>query len=64
MKTTYTRNLMAAALIGALAVVAADAQTAESPYKFERGYPAADTAKRAYDAADLRRAIEASRPRP
>ena len=31
----------------------------DSPYKFERGFPAAGTAENAYDAADLRRAIEA-----
>jgi hypothetical protein len=30
-----------------------------SPYEFERGYPVAGTAERAYDAADLRRAVEA-----
>jgi hypothetical protein len=30
-----------------------------SPYKFEHGFPAAGTAERAYDADDLRRAIEA-----
>jgi len=31
----------------------------DSPYIFERGFPAAGTAERAYAAADLRRAIEA-----
>jgi len=30
----------------------------KSPYKFEGGYPAAGTSKLAYDASDLRRAIE------
>ena len=30
-----------------------------SPYKFEGGYPAAGTAERAFDASDLRRAVEA-----
>ncbi|MGO8749466.1 MAG: DUF1254 domain-containing protein [Thermoguttaceae bacterium] len=35
------------------------AQTAKSPLKFERGFPAAGTAEQAYAAADLRRAIEA-----
>jgi hypothetical protein len=44
---------------GALASTLARAQPADSPYKFERGYPAAGTAERGYDAADLRRAIEA-----
>jgi hypothetical protein len=38
-------------------VVAAEA--ADSAYKFERGFPADDTAEKAYDASDLRRAIEA-----
>ena len=32
---------------------------ADSPYSFERGFPVADTAERAYDASDFRRAIEA-----
>ena len=32
---------------------------AKSTLKFERGFPAAGTAEKAYDAADLRRAIEA-----
>jgi hypothetical protein len=34
-------------------------QQAESPYTFEGGFPVADTAERAYDASDVRRAIEA-----
>lgn len=33
--------------------------SADSPYKFERGYPAAGTAERAYNDTDLGRAIEA-----
>lgn len=37
----------------------AHAQTAETPLQFERGYPTAVTAEKAYDATDLRRAIEA-----
>ena len=49
----------AAALICALAASSAHAQAAASRYKFERGFPAAGTAEKAYDAADLRRAIEA-----
>ena len=40
-------------------VTAAYAQVADSPYKFERGFPAAGTAEKACDASDLRRAIEA-----
>jgi len=59
MKTTRRLNLLAAALVGALASTAAHAQAAESLYMFERGYPAAGTAERAYNASDLRRAIEA-----
>jgi hypothetical protein len=54
-----TRKILAAAFVYALAATAAHAQTAETPYKFERGYPAADSVKRAFDASDLRRAIEA-----
>ena len=30
-------------------------------YEFERGFPTADTAKKAYDEADLNRAVEAYR---
>ncbi len=48
-----------AALACVLSLTAARAQVAESPYQFERGFPAAGTAEKAYDAADLRRAIEA-----
>jgi hypothetical protein len=47
------------ALIYALAPTVANAQTAESPYKFERGYPTTKTIQKAYDDADLRRATEA-----
>ena len=47
------------ALICALAPTVANSQAAESPYIFERGYPTAKTIQKAYDAADLRRAIEA-----
>jgi hypothetical protein len=47
------------ALVGGLAETTAQAQTAESPLQFERGYPSAITAEKAHDAADLRRAIEA-----
>ncbi len=48
-----------AVLVCALAVTIAQAQTAERPLQFERGYPTADTAEKAHYAADLRRAIEA-----
>jgi len=34
---------------------------AESTYKFERGYPTAETVKQAYDDGDLNRAIQAYR---
>ena len=36
-------------------------ETSQSPYKFERGYPAAGTAERVHDASDMRRAIEVGR---
>ncbi len=48
-----------AALVCALAVTIAHAQTAEKPLQFERGYPIAGTAESSYDASDMRRAIEA-----
>ncbi|HEY7212009.1 MAG TPA: DUF1254 domain-containing protein [Bryobacteraceae bacterium] len=35
--------------------------TAVTEYTFERGYPASDTAQKAYDEADLNRAVEAYR---
>lgn len=59
MKCTFDQRAIAAALACALAMTAACAQAAEPPYRFERGFPAAGTAARAYDASDLRRAIEA-----
>ena len=43
----------------ALALTTAYAQTASAQYAFERGFPAAGTADKAYDASDFRRAIEA-----
>jgi hypothetical protein len=61
MKATNKQNLLAAALVGALACTTAQAQTAESTYKFERGYPTAETVKQAYDDGDLNRAIQAYR---
>ncbi len=51
--------LFAVMISTALAVTTTHAQSAESPLQFERGFPAAGTAEKAYDAADLRRAIEA-----
>lgn len=59
MKCTFDQRAIAAALACALAMTAACAQTADPPYRFERGFPAAGTAARAYDASDLRRAVEA-----
>jgi len=52
-------NVLVVSLAVLACVTAAYAQVADSPYKFERGFPAAGTAEKAYDAADLRRAIEA-----
>ena len=54
-------NLLAVALtalVCALAVTTAHAQSAASPLQFERGFPTAGTAEKANDASDLRRAIE------
>jgi hypothetical protein len=59
MRITRVEILLASLVVCALAATSAQAQTAEANYKFERGFPVADTAKRAYDASDLRRAIEA-----
>src|SRR5262245_14712811 len=42
-------------------VQAQDKPTARTSYKFDRGFPTADTIKRAYDDADLNRAIQAYR---
>ena len=51
--------ILAVALVGALGLTTIHANAQESPYKFERGYPVAGTAEKAYDATDLHRAIEA-----
>jgi hypothetical protein len=59
MKTTRRQTLIGAVLAFAGASTAVHAQSAKSPYKFERGFPTSGTAKSAYDASDLRRAIEA-----
>jgi hypothetical protein len=56
-----TKPILAAALVCALVSTTVHAQTAESPYKFERGYPTAATVQKAYDDADLNRAIQAYR---
>lgn len=57
------RSLMpllgAGAAYVSLGVSTAYAQHRDPPYKFERGFPAVGTAEKAYDASDLRRAIEA-----
>src|SRR5262245_29341332 len=45
----------------ALAVQAQDKPTAATSYKFDRGFPTADTIQRAYDDADLNRAIQGYR---
>jgi hypothetical protein len=58
-KSSISLAASLAALVCALAVSTAHAQTAESPLQFERGFPVAGTAEKVYDASDLRRAIEA-----
>ena len=45
----------------ASAQAAADIATSSGPYSFERGFPTQDTVTRAYDDADLNRAIQAYR---
>jgi len=59
MKTTGRKSVAAAALVCALAATSAQSQTAQSPYRFELGYPVAGTVDRVHDASALRRAIEA-----
>ena len=49
------RTLIASLLV----VFATTSVNAETPLQFERGFPTAITAEKAYDATDLRRAIEA-----
>ncbi len=58
-KSSISLAVSLVALVCALAVTTAHAQTAESPLQFERGYPTAVTAEKAHYAIDLRRAIEA-----
>lgn len=53
------KALLAAALIAPLCVKAGLLHAAATEYKFKGGYPTAETAKKAYDDADLSRAIEA-----
>jgi len=55
MRTVYKLSLAAVALICSTAF----AQQAAALYTFKQGFPAAGTTQSAYDAADLRRAIEA-----
>jgi hypothetical protein len=61
MKTTHTKNLLAAALVGALLAPFshAQAQTADPAYKFEAGYPTHETSQRLYDEMDYQRAVQA-----
>ncbi len=58
-KSSISLAVSLTALVCALAVTTAHAQSAESPLQFERGFPVAGTAESSYDASDLRRAIEA-----
>ncbi len=58
-KSSISLFVSLAVLVCALPVTTIQAQTAESTLQFERGYPVAGTAQEAYDASDLRRAIEA-----
>src|SRR5262245_31751518 len=69
-RTTLTAGaLLVGALLGWLAasgrlapdVHAQDKQTAGTTYKFEGGFPTNDTIQRAYNDADLNRAIQAYR---
>lgn len=61
MNTTRRQNFIAVALLGALTFTNAHAQSPESSYKFERGYPTPDVVQAAYDDADLNRAVQAYR---
>lgn len=58
-KSSISLAVSLTALVCVLAVATTQAQTAESPLQFERGYPIAGTAESSYDASDMRRAIEA-----
>jgi hypothetical protein len=58
-KSSVVLGVSLAALFCSLVVTVAFSQATDSLYEFERGFPAAGTTERAYDAADLRRAIEA-----
>jgi hypothetical protein len=70
MKNTRTRDLIVAALVGALGVSIVNAQESfldgnislaseTKEYTFKRGYPTGNTAEHVYQQSDLRRAIEA-----
>ena len=62
MKAIRKQNLLAVALMGGLvACTTAQAQTAESTYKFERDFPTAEAAQKAHDDADYQRAVTAYR---
>ena len=58
-KSSISFAVSLATLVCALAVTTTHAQSAEPSLQFERGYPIGATAQEAYDASDLRRAIEA-----
>ena len=57
-KSSVSLAVSLAALLCAFTVTTTYAQTAESTLQFERGFPVAGTAENAYDASDMRRAIE------
>ena len=59
MKIKHGQTLLVTALACAVVLTTTHAKAAGSTYKFERGFPAAGTVENAYDASDLRRAIEA-----
>ena len=51
--------LLGAGATYAFGATTAHARTTDPAYRFARGFPAADATRQAYDAIDLRRAIEA-----
>jgi len=61
-RNVLTTVVLAASLMGCEQPKQAPAtQSADNGYSFERGYPSGDTAQKAYDDADLNRAVEAYR---
>jgi hypothetical protein len=65
MKTTRTRRLVAAALVGAMAVATVSAAHAQTNLKtaigdlnYEVGYPTKETSQKLYDEMDLQRASQ------